>query len=114
MTTATMLDKIEAVIEQIRPAVRADGGDVELVSFDPEEGRVELRLVGACHGCPSALLTLKGGSSTGCVLSCPKSNRSLRSNHDLKLSITGMGFPCRFFLSLAAIQYTKTHTETDR
>lgn len=61
MSAATMLDKIEAVIEEIRPAVRADGGDVELVSFDPEEGLVELRLVGACHGCPSALLTLKGG-----------------------------------------------------
>jgi Fe-S cluster biogenesis protein NfuA len=61
MATATTLDKIEAVIEEIRPAVRADGGDVELVSFDPEEGRVELRLVGACHSCPHSLLTLKGG-----------------------------------------------------
>ena len=61
MSAATMLDKIEAVIEEIRPAVRADGGDVELVSFDPEEGRVQLRLVGACAGCPSSLLTLKGG-----------------------------------------------------
>jgi len=61
MSTATMLDRIEAVIEEIRPAVRADGGDVELVSFDPEEGRVELRLVGACHSCPYSLLTLKGG-----------------------------------------------------
>lgn len=56
-----MQDRIEAVIEEIRPAVRADGGDVELVSFDPEEGRVELRLVGACHSCPHSLLTLKGG-----------------------------------------------------
>jgi Fe-S cluster biogenesis protein NfuA len=61
MSAATVLDRIEAVIEEIRPAVRADGGDVELVSFDPEEGRVEVRLVGACHGCPSSLLTLKGG-----------------------------------------------------
>jgi len=61
MSAATMLDRIEAVIEEIRPAVRADGGDVELVSFDPEEGRVELRLVGACHSCPYSLLTLKGG-----------------------------------------------------
>lgn len=59
MTTA--MEKIEAVIDEIRPAVRADGGDVELVSYDPEEGRVELRLVGACHSCPYSLLTLKGG-----------------------------------------------------
>jgi Fe-S cluster biogenesis protein NfuA len=61
MTAATTWDKIEEVIEEIRPAIRADGGDVELVSFDPEEGRVELRLVGACHSCPYSLLTLKGG-----------------------------------------------------
>jgi Fe-S cluster biogenesis protein NfuA len=61
MAATSTWDKIEAVIEGIRPAIRADGGDVELVSFDPEEGRVELRLVGACHSCPYSLLTLKGG-----------------------------------------------------
>jgi Fe-S cluster biogenesis protein NfuA len=55
------MERIEAVIDEIRPAVRADGGDVELVSYDAEEGRVELRLVGACHSCPYSLLTLKGG-----------------------------------------------------
>ncbi len=61
MAAATTRERIEAVIEEIRPAVRADGGDVELVSYDPEEGRVELRLVGACHSCPYSLVTLKGG-----------------------------------------------------
>lgn len=61
MKTATTLDKIEAVIDEIRPAVRADGGDVELVDFDEDEGRVELRLVGACHTCPYSLLTLRAG-----------------------------------------------------
>ena len=61
MAATSTWDKIEAVIEGIRLAIRADGGDVELVSFDPEEGRVELRLVGACHSCPYSLLTLKGG-----------------------------------------------------
>ena len=61
MAAATIWDKIEEVIEEIRPAIRADGGDIELVSFDEEEGRVELRLVGACHSCPYSLMTLKGG-----------------------------------------------------
>jgi len=61
MAAATMLDKIEAVIDEIRPAIRADGGDVELVAFDADEGRVEVRLVGACHSCPYSLLTLQGG-----------------------------------------------------
>lgn len=61
MAAATIWDKIEEVIDEIRPAIRADGGDIELVSFDEEEGRVELRLVGACHSCPYSLMTLKGG-----------------------------------------------------
>ena len=61
MAAATTLDKIEAVIDEIRPAIRADGGDIELVGFDPEEGRVEVRLVGACHSCPYSVLTLQGG-----------------------------------------------------
>lgn len=61
MATATTRDRIEAVIQEIRPAVRADGGDVELVDFDQQEGLVELRLVGACHACPYSLLTLTAG-----------------------------------------------------
>lgn len=61
MTTTTTWDRIEAVIDEVRPAVRADGGDIELVGFDENEGRVELRLVGACHSCPYSLMTLKGG-----------------------------------------------------
>lgn len=61
VSVATIRDRIEALIDEIRPAVRADGGDVELVSYDAEAGKVELRLVGACHTCPHSLLTLKGG-----------------------------------------------------
>jgi Fe-S cluster biogenesis protein NfuA len=61
MAAATIWDRIEEVIEEIRPAIRADGGDIELVGFDEPSGRVELRLVGACHSCPHSLMTLKGG-----------------------------------------------------
>lgn len=61
MKTATLQDRIEAVIDEIRPAVRADGGDLEFVSFDEEEGRVDLRLMGACHTCPYSLMTLRAG-----------------------------------------------------
>ncbi len=61
MKTATMEDKIEAVIDEIRPAVRTDGGDVEFVGFDPDAGRVELRLTGACHTCPYSMMTLRAG-----------------------------------------------------
>jgi Fe-S cluster biogenesis protein NfuA len=51
--------KIQDAINQIRPALQADGGDVELV--DVVDGVVQLRLVGACHGCPSAQVTLHQG-----------------------------------------------------
>ena len=54
-----MKDKVEAVLKQIRPALQADGGDVELVDVD--QGIVKVRLSGACGGCPMASLTLKNG-----------------------------------------------------
>ncbi len=55
-----MREKIEAVLEQIRPALQADGGDVELVDVS-QEGFVKVRLVGACGGCPMSTMTLKNG-----------------------------------------------------
>ncbi len=61
MTATTTQQKIEAVIKEIRPAVRADGGDVVLVGYDQGEGRVEVRLMGACHSCPYSAETLKAG-----------------------------------------------------
>jgi Fe-S cluster biogenesis protein NfuA len=52
---------ILAVLEQIRPALQADGGDVEFVGFDEGDGTVHLRLMGACESCPISMLTLKDG-----------------------------------------------------
>jgi len=52
--------KVEEVLEQIRPALRFDGGDVELVDIG-NDGTVYVRLMGACHGCAMSLVTLKGG-----------------------------------------------------
>lgn len=60
MTTTTR-DRIEAVLESIRPALHADGGDVEFLSFDEDDGIVQLRLLGACESCPISMLTLKEG-----------------------------------------------------
>lgn len=54
-----MREEVQAVLEQIRPALQADGGDVELV--DVNEGVVHLRLIGACNGCPMSTMTLKMG-----------------------------------------------------
>ncbi len=54
-----MRERVEQVINRIRPAVQMDGGDIELV--DIVDGVVRLRLVGSCHGCPSSMMTLKAG-----------------------------------------------------
>jgi Fe-S cluster biogenesis protein NfuA len=54
-----MREDVQAVLEQIRPALQADGGDVELV--DINEGVVHLRLIGVCNGCPMSTMTLKMG-----------------------------------------------------
>ncbi|HEY3490395.1 MAG TPA: NifU family protein [Candidatus Deferrimicrobiaceae bacterium] len=54
-----MKAEVQKVLDKIRPALQADGGDVELV--DVEGGVVKVRLTGACGGCPMATMTLKGG-----------------------------------------------------
>lgn len=54
-----MRDKVEEVLNQIRPSLRADGGDVELV--DVQDGIVSVKLTGACSGCPMSTVTLKNG-----------------------------------------------------
>ena len=54
-------EKIEAILASIRPAVRADGGDIEFVDYDSESGRVRVRMVGACYACPMAMATLRAG-----------------------------------------------------
>jgi Fe-S cluster biogenesis protein NfuA len=56
-----MKDKVEAVIQQIRPMLQADGGDIELVDVAEDTGVVSVRLQGACKGCPGAQMTLKMG-----------------------------------------------------
>ncbi len=54
-----MKEKVQAVMDKIRPMLQADGGDVELV--DVENGIVKVRLTGACKGCPMSQMTLKNG-----------------------------------------------------
>jgi len=54
-----MKEKIQIAIDRVRPALQADGGDVELVEV--KDGVVSVRLTGACGGCPMASMTLKDG-----------------------------------------------------
>jgi Fe-S cluster biogenesis protein NfuA len=57
----TTIAEIERVLETVRPAIRMDGGDVQFVDFDEREGKVTLRLMGHCVGCPMSMATLKNG-----------------------------------------------------
>ena len=54
-----MREKVEEILNQIRPSLQADGGDVELV--DVVDGVVKLRLKGSCAGCPMSQMTLAFG-----------------------------------------------------
>lgn len=54
-----MKERVQKAIDRIRPMLQADGGDVELV--DVVDGRVKVRLQGACAGCPMSQMTLKNG-----------------------------------------------------
>ena len=59
MMSTDLMERVEKSLDSIRPALMADGGNVELVEI--EDGIVKVRLQGACGTCPSALMTLKQG-----------------------------------------------------
>jgi Fe-S cluster biogenesis protein NfuA len=54
-----MRENVEQALQKIRPALQADGGDIELI--DVVDGVVKVRLTGACGGCPMSQMTLKMG-----------------------------------------------------
>lgn len=54
-----MIEKIKAVLDEIRPALQADGGDVEFIDYN--DGIVSVRMQGACGSCPMSVMTLKQG-----------------------------------------------------
>ena len=59
-TETTLNDRVKSCLADIRPRLQAHGGDVELVDVS-DNGNVQVRLAGACQGCPSALMTLRIG-----------------------------------------------------
>jgi Fe-S cluster biogenesis protein NfuA len=57
---SALTDRVRRVIDLIRPAIQADGGDIEFVALTPEN-LVQIRMHGACVGCPSSTVTLQTG-----------------------------------------------------
>ena len=58
--TESLRDRVAAVVDEIRPMLQGDGGDIELIKVD-DDGVVHVKLQGACCGCPSAQHTLTFG-----------------------------------------------------
>ena len=59
MTDEQTIEKIAVILQEIRPRIQMDGGDIEFVKLDNK--KVYVRLVGACVGCPASMYTLKLG-----------------------------------------------------
>jgi Fe-S cluster biogenesis protein NfuA len=57
----SFLAEIDACLDEMRPYVHSHGGELNLVDWAPEEGRLRLQLAGSCHGCPMSMLTMKLG-----------------------------------------------------
>ena len=57
----SVVEKIQATLDYIRPALQEDGGDIELVDFDEGTGVLKVSLFGACDGCPIASETMTLG-----------------------------------------------------
>lgn len=55
-----MKEKVQELLEKVRPNLQADGGDIELIEVT-DEGVVKVKLKGACAGCPMSTMTLKNG-----------------------------------------------------
>ncbi|MBU1099887.1 MAG: NifU family protein [Bacteroidetes bacterium] len=63
-------EKVEKALESIRPYLKADGGDVKLVRVT-DEGIVEVKLLGACVGCPMSQMTLRAGVERALIREVP-------------------------------------------
>ena len=59
--TGTMTEQVRGVIDEVRPFLQRDGGDIRLVSVDESTGTVSVQLQGHCSGCPHAAMTRKMG-----------------------------------------------------
>lgn len=70
MDELNLEERVERALDQIRPALRMDGGNVELIEVD--EGIAKVRLMGACGGCPMSTMTLKMGIERAVRSSVPE------------------------------------------
>ncbi len=71
MADTALIEKVKECLEEMRPALNADGGDMEFIQID-EENKVHVKLTGACGGCEMAIMTLKMGVERFLKEQCPE------------------------------------------
>ena len=67
-------DKVNQILESVRPYLQADDGDIELVNIT-ENGIVEVKLLGACSDCPLSMMTLRAGVERALIKEIPEIRR---------------------------------------
>lgn len=70
VSSSSLRARVEQALERLRPAIQADGGDIELVEVDGPVARV--KMLGACGGCPMSVMTLKAGIEAAVVEAVPE------------------------------------------
>ena len=79
MANEAMEATVKEALEMFRPQLQADGGDMEYVGID-DDGKVHLKLTGACGSCPMALMTLKMGIERYLKDACPEVTEVVQDN----------------------------------
>ena len=67
-------EKVEEVLNKVRPYLQADGGDIELVDITDDD-IIKVKLTGACHGCPMSQMTLRAGVERALMSELPDVKR---------------------------------------
>jgi len=70
-----MIEQINKILDQIRPYLQIDGGDIEFVSYNEEREVVEVRLLGACSTCAMSYMTLRAGIEGAILKALPQIKR---------------------------------------
>ncbi len=73
--TPSLLQRIEEALQEVRPYLNVDNGDVEIVRFEMETGVLELRFVGACKTCSMSAMTLRAGIERAVRMKVPEIRR---------------------------------------
>ena len=75
MNAEEIIEQIKSILEQVRPYLLADGGDIEFVRYEDDIGVVEVRFLGQCAQCPMQLMTLRAGIERWLLAGIPSLKR---------------------------------------